>query len=80
MVFAFPEWRTGASTGQVAGEYTEGAARLIPLITEIGQIICCQVRGIEEKPVELDENGIAPMYLTKQEYETLAATTELETV
>jgi len=74
------KWRTGASTGQVAGEYTEGAARLIPLITEIGQIICCQVRGIEEKPVELDENGIAPMYLTKQEYETLAATTELETV
>lgn len=74
------KWRTGASTGQVAGEYTEGAARLIPLITEIGQVICCQVRGIEEKPVELDENGIAPMYLTKQEYEALPAATELETV
>lgn len=74
------KWRTGASTGQVAAEYTEGAARLIPLITEIGQVVCCQVRGIEEKPVELDENGAAPMYLTKREYEALAAATELETV
>lgn len=74
------KWRTGASTGQVAAEYTEGAARLIPLITEIGQVVCCQVRGIEEKPVELDENGAAPMYLTKREYEALPAATELETV
>lgn len=74
------KWRTGASQGQVAGEYTEGAARLIPLITEIGQIVCCQVRGIEEKPVELDENGIAPLYLTKQQYEALPTTAALETV
>lgn len=72
------KWRTGTSTGQVAGEYTEGAARLLPLITEIGQIICCQVRGIEEKPVELDEDGATPMYLTKEAYEALS--TELETV
>lgn len=74
------KWRTGASQGQVAGEYTEGAARLMPLITEIGQIVCCQVRGIEEKPVELDENGIAPLYLTKAAYEALPATAALETV
>ncbi len=74
------KWRTGASTGQVAGEYTEGAARLLPLITEIGQVVCCQVRGIVEKPVELDENGIAQMYLTKKNYEALSADSELETV
>lgn len=74
------KWRTGASTGQVAGEYTEGAARLLPLITEIGQVVCCQVRGIVEKPVELDENGIAQMYLTKKNYEALSANSELETV
>lgn len=43
------KWRTGASTGQVAGEYTEGAARLLPIINEIGQIVCCQVRGIEQE-------------------------------
>ena len=72
------KWRTGASTGQAAGEYTEGAARLLPLITEIGQIVCVQVRGITEKAVETtDENGVANYYLTKSEYE---AETELETV
>lgn len=72
------KWRTGASTGQTAGEYTEGAARLLPLITEIGQIVCLQVRGITEKAVETtDENGVANYYLTKAEYD---AETELATV
>lgn len=63
------KWRTGASTGQVAGEYTEGAARLIPLITEIGQIVCVQVRGFEEKTIEADENGVTPQYVQKDAYE-----------
>lgn len=71
------KWRTGASGGQVAGEYTEGAARLLPLITEIGQIVCLQVRGIEEKNVSADENGVVPYYTTKSEYENASA---LETV
>lgn len=72
------KWRTGASTGQTAGEYTEGAARLLPLITEIGQCVCVQVRGIEEKPLAAeDENGVARYYVTKSEYE---AASELETV
>lgn len=72
------KWRTGASTGQTAGEYTEGAARLLPLINEIGQIVCVQVRGITEKAVETtDENGDAKYYLTKADYE---AETELATV
>lgn len=55
------KWRTGASTGQTAGEYTEGAARLLPLITEMGQIICAQVRGFAEKEVKADETVL---YLT----------------
>lgn len=72
------KWRTGASNGQVAGEYTEGAARLLPLITEIGQIVCVQVRGIEEKPIASDTTtGVAPMYRTLAEYNAAA---ELETV
>ena len=63
------KWRTGASTGQTAGEYTEGAARLLPLITEMGQIVCAQVRGIKEKVVKADENGVTPYYTTKAAYE-----------
>lgn len=70
------KWRTGASGGQVAGEYTEGAARLLPLITEIGQIICCQVRGITEKTVSVDGDGNPRQYWTKEEYD---ASTELIT-
>ena len=42
------KWRTGESTGQKAGEYTQGSARLIPVITEINGIVCLQVRGFEE--------------------------------
>lgn len=66
------KYRTGASQGQVAGEYTEGAGRLLPLITEIGQLVCFQVRGIEEKTVAPDANGVAPYYITKAEYDALA--------
>ena len=42
------KWRTGDSTSQVAAEYTQGSARMIPIITEIDQIVCFQVRGITE--------------------------------
>ena len=58
------KWRTGESTGQVAAEYTQGSARMLPLITEIGAIVCFQVRGFEEKEITA-ENG----YLTKAEFE-----------
>lgn len=53
------KWRTGDSTGQVAAEYTQGSARMLPLITEIGAIVCLQVRGIEQETES--ESG----YLTK---------------
>lgn len=42
------KWRTGDSTNQVAAEFTQGSARMVPIITEIDQIICFQVRGITE--------------------------------
>ena len=61
------KWRTGESTGQVAAEYTQGSARLIPLIEEIDQIICMQVRGYQEHTVA---DG-AP-YTTKEKYGELA--------
>lgn len=64
------KWRTGESTGQVAAEYTQGSGRLLPLITEIGAIVCFQVRGFEEKEVTA-ENG----YLTKAAYEGEALAT-----
>lgn len=63
------KWRTGASGNQVAAEYTEGAARIIPLITEIDAIICLQVRGFEEKTVPNDANGVERSYWTKAEYD-----------
>ncbi|UVY46917.1 MAG: major capsid protein E [Bacteriophage sp.] len=43
------KWRTGDSTGQQTGEYTQGAARLLPVITEINAVVALQVRGFEEK-------------------------------
>ncbi|MDC2194968.1 hypothetical protein PO081_16935 [Bacteroides thetaiotaomicron] len=43
------KWRTGDSTGQQTGEYTQGAARLLPIITEINAVVALQVRGFEEK-------------------------------
>lgn len=63
------KWRTGASGNQVAAEYTEGAARIIPLVTEIDAIVCVQVRGFEEKTVPNDANGVERSYWTKAEYE-----------
>lgn len=62
------KWRTGESTGQVAAEYTQGTARMLPLITEIGAIVCLQVRGIEQEAEA--ENG----YLTKAEAAEALAT------
>lgn len=67
------KWRTGESTGQVAAEYTQGSGRLLPIITEIGAIVCLQVRGIEEMEIPADEEGNARMYVTKQEYESISA-------
>ena len=67
------KWRTGESTGQVAAEYTQGSGRLLPLITEIGAIICLQVRGFEEKEVPEDANGNTRYYWTKQEYDAVEA-------
>lgn len=58
------KWRTGESTNQVAAEYTQGSARMIPIITDIDQIICFQVRGITEVPTE---DGSS--WRTKSEYE-----------
>lgn len=65
------KWRTGESTGQVAAEYTQGSARLIPLITEIGAIICMQVRGFEEKSIPSDAQGNERYFCTKAEYEAI---------
>ncbi|MCR5504057.1 MAG: hypothetical protein K6E94_00525 [Elusimicrobiaceae bacterium] len=62
------KWRTGESTNQVAAEYTQGSARLLPLITEIDAIICLQVRGITEKQVPAVD-GNDRMYWTKYEYD-----------
>ena len=60
------KWRTGDSTGQVAAEYTQGSARMLPLITEIGAIVCMQVRGFTEKGnAKKAKNG----YLTKSQYD-----------
>lgn len=67
------KWRTGDSTNQVAAEYTQGSARLLPLITEINAIICYQVRGIEEKTIPADANGNARTYVTKDYYESLTS-------
>ena len=64
------KWRTGESTGQVAAEYTQGSARLLPLITEIGAIVCFQVRGITEKEIPAGADGSERTYWTKAEYET----------
>lgn len=66
------KWRTGESTGQVAAEYTQGSARLLPIIEEIGQIVCLQVRGITEKTIAADSNGNARLYVTKEAYAALS--------
>lgn len=66
------KWRTGDSTGQQAGEYTQGAARLLPIIDEINSIVMVQVRGFEEKPLPVDPedtDGNSFLFWTKAEYE-----------
>lgn len=63
------KWRTGESTGQVAAEYTQGSGRLLPLVTEIGAIVCLQVRGFSEKSVPASENGEERTYWTKGEFD-----------
>ena len=70
------KWRTGESTNQVAAEYTQGSARMIPCFTEIDAILCIQVRGFVEKEVPADANGNERMYWTKYEYENSVAPTE----
>lgn len=67
------KWRTGESTGQKAGEYTQGSARLIPVITEINGIVCLQVRGFEE-PEEAVE-GVT--FYTKEQFDQKAAAASL---
>ncbi len=63
------KWRTGESTGQVAAEYTQGSGRLLPLITDIGAVVCMQVRGITEKTISPDESGNERFYCTKAEFD-----------
>lgn len=62
------KWRTGESTGQKIGEYTQGAARLIPVINEINAVVCLQVKGFTEKSVPADADGNARSFWTKGEY------------
>jgi hypothetical protein len=65
------KWRTGESTGQVAGEVTQGSGRLLPIITDINAIICMQVRGITEKAIPADTNNCERLYCTKKEFEAI---------
>lgn len=62
------KWRTGESTNQVAAEYTQGSARLLPLITEIEAVVCFRVRGFEETTVTKDASGNSRDYWTLAEY------------
>lgn len=62
------KWRTGDSTGQQTGEYTQGAARLLPIITEINAVVAMQVRGFEEK-ASLVSNADEKMFNTLAVYE-----------
>lgn len=63
------KWRTGDSTNQVAAEFTQGSGRLIPIITEIDQTICFQVRGVTEVARQSSEGDI--YYRTKKAYDAL---------
>ncbi|MDH6308034.1 hypothetical protein M2451_002553 [Dysgonomonas sp. PFB1-18] len=69
------KWRTGDSTGQQTGEYTQGSARLLPIITEINAVVILQVRGFEEK-IEITEKADEVMFNTLSDY--TAATGVLE--
>lgn len=61
------KWRTGDSTGQQTGEYTQGSARLLPIISEINAVIMLQVRGFEEK-ASLTDKAEEKMFNTLAEY------------
>lgn len=61
------KWVTGESTSQVTAEFTQGSARLIPLVADINAIVCMQVRGLTEK-TPTDANA---KYWTKADYEAI---------
>ncbi len=44
------KWRVGESTGQAAGEYTQGSWRVVPAINSIEAIVNLKVRNIDELP------------------------------
>lgn len=35
----------------------------------MGQIVCAQVRGFDEKEVKADANDVVPYYITKSAYD-----------
>lgn len=63
------KWRTGESTGQTFGEYTQGSGRLLPIVTDINAIVAFQVKGFEEKTVPADSEGNERPYWSKGEYD-----------
>jgi len=67
------KWRTGDSTGQKAGEYTQGSARFLPIMDQINGCVCMQVRGFEEKAIPADSDGVDRTYLPVSEYNGIAA-------
>jgi hypothetical protein len=62
------KWRTGESTGQRFGEYTQGSGRLLPIISDINAIVQYRVKGFEEKELPADT-----YYWVKQDYDAAAA-------
>jgi hypothetical protein len=48
------KWRTGESTGQRFGEYTQGSGRLLPIISDINAIVQYKVLGFAEKALPAD--------------------------
>lgn len=72
------KWVTGESTSQVTAEFTQGSARLLPIISDINAVVCLQVRGFEEKAVPADSKGNERTYWTKAEYDSTAVTSEIQ--
>jgi hypothetical protein len=68
------KWRVGDSTGQKAGEYTQGAARFLPIIDQINGCVCFQVRGFEQKTIPVDADGNARNFCTLDEFNALDGT------
>lgn len=67
------KWRTGESTNQAFGEYTQGSGRLIPIIADINAIYQMQVLGQKEIPLP---EGYDRKVWIKRDYD--AAVAELE--